>query len=67
MFGYILAVSWGLFYVNVQSNIKNTKILYPLLLAILAILFKNYFKGQKIWWLLLNCTKIPQIVLCWKY
>ena len=34
--------------------------------AILANLFKNYFKGAKIGGFLLNCKEIPLIVLCWK-
>ena len=35
---------------------------------ILAKIFKKYFKGGKIWWFsaLVNCTKIPLVVLCWK-
>ena len=33
--------------------------------AILVNLFKNYFKGAKIWWLFAQLYK-NSIVLCWK-
>ena len=60
MFSYILVSSYSMLKVGKLPIIA---------IAILAILFKNYFKGAKIWWLfaqLYRVTKIPLIVLCWK-
>ena len=49
------------------TNVKDWKITCIIAsCAILAILFKNYFKGTKYGGVLLKCTKLPLIVLCWK-
>ena len=62
MLTYILVVSRGyILLISICSMSKIEKlehyIVYLLLLAIPAILFKNYFKGAKIWWLLAQLYK----------
>ena len=67
MFSYILVVSRGyILLISICPMLKAGKLHIMASCAILAILFKNYFKGAKYGWFLLNCTKIPLIVLCWK-
>ena len=66
MFSYILVISRGYILLISICPMLNFGKLSIKASYILAILFKNYFKGAKIWWLLLNCTKTPLIVLCWK-
>ena len=56
--GDILLISSCLLY-SINENY------YALWLAITAILFQSYFKGGKYGGFLLNCSKIPHIVLCW--
>ena len=52
MFSYILVVSKGyILLISIFPMLKIGK------LAVLAILFKNYFKGARIWWLFAQLHK----------
>ena len=59
MFSYVLVVYGGyiLFNFHYLSNFKNWKITYIIASYIIAILFKNYVKGAKIWWLFAQMHK----------
>ena len=53
MFSYILVVSTGyILLISICPMLKAGKMKSIASSAILANLFKNYFKGAKIWWLL---------------
>ena len=65
MFNYILVVSRG--YILLISICSMLKIGKLLLLAIyLQFYLKIISRGQKYGGFLLNCTKLPLIVSCWK-
>ena len=68
MFTYILVVSPGfILLISICPMLKAGKLQSKASAATLANLFKNCIKGAKIsGGFLLNCTKIPLIVLCWK-
>ena len=52
MFSYILVVSTGyILLISICPMLKAGKMKSIASSAILANLFKNYFKGAKIWWL----------------
>ena len=60
MFSYILVVYTGyILLISTCPMLTAGKMQIIASKATLANLFKNYFKGTKIWWFfLLNCTKI---------
>ena len=67
MFSYYLVVSTGyILLISICAMLKAGKLNSIASSAILANLFKNYFKGAKCGDFLLKCTKIPLIVLYWK-
>ena len=64
---YILVVPAGyILLISICPMLKAGEMQSIASSAILANLFKNYFKGAKIGGFLLNCKEIPLIVLCWK-
>ena len=58
MFSYILVVSTGyILLISICPMLKAGKMKSIASSAILANLFKNYFKGAKIWWLFAQLYK----------
>ena len=59
MVSYILVVSTGyISLISICPMLKTGKLQSIASSAILANLFKNYFKGAKIWWLFAQLCKI---------
>ena len=58
MFSYYLVVSTGyILLISICAMLKAGKLNSIASSAILANLFKNYFKGAKIWWLFAQLYK----------
>ena len=58
MFSYIVVVSTGyILLISICSMLKAGKLQSMASSAIFASLFKNYFKGAKIWWLFAQLHK----------
>ena len=59
MFSYILVVSRGyILLISICPMLKTGKLHIIASCAILAILFKSYFRGAKLWWLFAQLYKI---------
>ena len=58
MFSYILVVSTGsILLISISTILKARKLDCIASSALLVKLFRNYFKGAKIWWLFIQLYK----------
>ena len=67
IFSYIFVVSRGyILLISICPILNAGKLHIIASCAILAILFENYLKGAKIWWLFAQLYKNCTEILCWK-